>query len=141
MAIALVVGDPCRHFFLGNGLDDVGSLQELKAICESRHKFRGQGNSDLIATVNMYLHGMTCDVKGLRNAGIGEHQAKTFCDEFLHLATRVLTYIRQQCTDLMPNCVEKLQSAATAMRRGSAIGHLTNEPSVDCCKSWPVHRV
>ena len=56
---------------------------------------------------------------------------KTFRDEFLHLATRVLTHIRQQCTGLMPSCVEKLESAATAMRRGCAIGHLTSEPSVE----------
>ena len=124
MATALVIGDPCRRFALSNELDDVSRLQDLKTICERRDEFGRRGNSDLMAAVNMYVHGTTCDSEGLLKAGIGEQQAKTFRDEFLHLAGRVLAYIREHCKSLSPNCVE-LESAIHAMRHHHAIVPLT----------------
>ena len=127
MATALVIGDPFRRYAVKDELDDARMLQELERMCETRQKFGRQANSDLIAVVNMYLHSVTCAPEGLLKAGIGEHQAKTFRDEFLHLAERVLTYIRQKCTSLNTVCVQ-LESAVNAMRHRRAIEDLTGKP-------------
>ena len=74
--------------------------------------------------VNMYLHSVSRDAVGLLAAGIGEQQAKIFRDEFLHLADRVVAYIRDHCNSLSPRYVA-LDSAAQAVTRRRQMTRLT----------------
>ena len=74
--------------------------------------------------LNMFLHSQTSD--RLADAAVGEQQARMFRDEFLHLAERVLDYIKKNCESLGSFCKE-LGSAVDSMRQRNAINCLAGE--------------
>ena len=104
MAAALVTGDPCGSIVFSDALDDECRLRELKTVCKTRHHFKGNGNSDLISRVNMYVHSVGQESGVLVTAGIAEQQANIFRYEFEHLAERVMAYIKKHCPHLLPLC-------------------------------------
>ena len=93
MAAASVTGDPWGTCMSADVLDDDCRLHRLKKVSDTKDRFKGHLNSDLICKVNTYLHCLHLGSAELLETCIVEEQVKMFRFEFVHLARRVIDYV------------------------------------------------